>query len=87
LAASPQRNRTDETREVRSLEHLQTAPVTASSALQAGLWDRDYGDLVDLTLTAIALETGIPLIHTDRVLKRSSGCPQRSFRGKAEACP
>jgi len=70
-----------------SLEHFLIAPVTAQSALQAGLWDWDHGDLVDRTLAAIAKETGIPLIHTDRVLKGLLGFPQRYFRGKADASP
>lgn len=67
-----------------SLEHFLMAPITPRSALQAGLWEWEHGDLVDRTLAAIAWESGIPLIHTDRVLKGLPGFPQRYFKGKPE---
>jgi PIN domain nuclease of toxin-antitoxin system len=62
-----------------SLENMVLEPVTPAAACQAGLWDWDHGDLVDRVLAGIALDTGLMLVHTDRVLKRLGGFPQRYF--------
>lgn len=63
----------------RSLENFTLENPSPESSLQAGLWDWDHGDLIDRLLAAIAAETNIPLIHTDRVLKGLTGFPQRYF--------
>lgn len=62
-----------------SLENLMLEHPSPAAARKAGLWNWSHGDLVDRLLAAIAAETGLPLIHTDRVLKRLAGFPQRYF--------
>jgi len=52
---------------------------TTNASLQAGLWKREHGDLVDRMLAAIALEEGLTLVHTDKVLKNQTGFPQKYF--------
>lgn len=64
----------------RSLENFILLDLTPHSALQAGLWDWPHGDLVDRSLAAIAAETNIPLIHTDKMLRDFSGFPQKWFK-------
>ena len=54
------------------------------ASMQAGLWDWTHGDLVDRLLAAIAAESGLVLVHTDRVLKQMEGFPQRYFPGAAQ---
>ena len=63
----------------RSLENFVLEPPSASASLQAGLWDWAHGDLVDRTLAAIAVETNLTLTHTDSLLRRFSGFPQKYF--------
>ena len=62
-----------------SIENYVMETPTAEASLKAGLWNWEHGDLVDRLLAAIAFETKIPLIHTDRVLKSLDGFPQRYF--------
>jgi PIN domain nuclease of toxin-antitoxin system len=62
-----------------SLEHFTLENPSFAAANQAGLWDWSHGDLVDRVLAAIASETGLLLIHTDRILKELKGFPQRFF--------
>jgi predicted nucleic acid-binding protein len=52
---------------------------SSAASLQAGLWDWDYGDLVDRVLAAIAKEHDLILVHTDKVLKDFAGFPQKYF--------
>jgi len=56
----------------------------SATAITAGMWDWDHGDLVDRTLAAIAKEQGLTLIHTDKVLKNFKGFSQKWFRNVAE---
>jgi PIN domain nuclease of toxin-antitoxin system len=63
-----------------SLENFVLENLSPAAALQAGLWDWDHGDLVDRSLAAIAADTAIPLVHTDRVLRKLSGFPQKWFQ-------
>ena len=62
-----------------SLENFVLEQPSPVAARLAGLWDWSHGDLVDRLLAAIASDTGLVLIHTDRVLKELSGFPQRYF--------
>lgn len=62
-----------------ALENFTLENPSPAAALQASLWDWSHGDLVDRVLAAIAADTGLVLIHTDRVLKELSGFPQRYF--------
>lgn len=66
-----------------SLENFALENPSAMAARQAGLWDWEHGDLVDRLLAAIAWETGLTLIHTDRVLKGLDGFPQHYFPNAA----
>ncbi|NJL18977.1 MAG: type II toxin-antitoxin system VapC family toxin [Bdellovibrionaceae bacterium] len=64
-----------------SLENFTLVQVSERAARQAGLWDWEHGDLVDRILAALARESDMPLVHTDRVLKEFSGFPQRYYKG------
>ena len=66
-----------------SLENFVLEHPSAAAAKRAGLWEWDHGDLVDRLLAAIASETGLVLVHTDRVLKGLGGFPQRYFPNAA----
>ena len=66
-----------------SLENFIVEHPSPTAALQAGLWDWNHGDLVDRLLAAVAAESGLVLIHTDRVLKGLGGFPQRYFPNTA----
>jgi PIN domain nuclease of toxin-antitoxin system len=63
-----------------SLENFVLENLSSAAALQAGLWDWDHGDLMDRSLAAIAADTAIPLVHTDRVLRKLGGFPQKWFQ-------
>lgn len=66
-----------------SLENFVLEPASPAAARQAGLWDWSHGDLVDRLLAAIAAESGLVLVHTDRVLKGLEGFSQRYFPNAA----
>lgn len=66
-----------------ALENIILEHASPPAALQARLWDWNHFDLVDRLLAAIAGETGLVLIHTDRVLKGLHGFPQRYFPSTA----
>jgi len=57
--------------------------LSPAAGLQAGVWPWTHGDLVDRSLAAIAAESGIPLVHTDKVLRDLEGFPQKWFRNVA----
>ncbi len=63
-----------------ALQNFNMLNVSADAALQAGLWDWAHGDLVDRSLAAIAAETGITLVHTDKILRALPGFPQKFFK-------
>ncbi len=63
-----------------SLENFLLESVSPEIALRSGLWDWDDGDLVDRTLSAIAVERDLTLIHTDKLLRTYSGFPQKWFQ-------
>ena len=62
-----------------SLENYSLELPSVAVCRQAGLWDWAHGDLVDRLLAALAAETGLVLVHTDSVLHRLEGFPQRYF--------
>lgn len=66
-----------------SLENFILDHASPAAARQAGLWDWNHGDLVDRLLAALAAESGLVLIHTDRILKGLGGFPQRYFPNTA----
>lgn len=66
-----------------AVENFSMVNPSTEAGLNAGLWDWDHGDLVDRLLAAVAAETEIPLVHTDRVLKSLEGFPQRFFPNAA----
>lgn len=62
-----------------SIENYTMEMPSANASLKAGLWDWEHGDLVDRLLAAIAFDTKLTLVHTDRVLKSLKGFPQHYF--------
>jgi len=54
--------------------------LSSAAALQAGLWPWAHGDLVDRSLAALAAESGVTLVHTDKVLRDLAGFPQKWFK-------
>jgi PIN domain nuclease of toxin-antitoxin system len=68
-----------------SLENFIIQNPDPAASLRAGLWDWDHGDLVDRSLAAIAAETGLTLIHTDKVLRQLKDFPQKWFRNVSMA--
>ncbi|MBC8325056.1 MAG: PIN domain-containing protein [Verrucomicrobia subdivision 3 bacterium] len=62
-----------------ALENFVLENPSAAAAQQAGQWDWDHGDLVDRVLAAIANEQNLLLVHTDTVLKKLDGFPQKYF--------
>ena len=63
----------------RAIENYVIEMPTANASLKAGLWEWEHGDLIDRLLAAIASETKLTLVHTDRVLKSLQGFPQKYF--------
>lgn len=68
-----------------ALENFIIQNPDPATSLRAGLWGWDHGDLVDRSLAAIAAETGLTLIHTDKVLRQFKGFPQKWFRNVSMA--
>ena len=54
-------------------------PVTVPIARQSVLWPWDHKDPADRLLAATAQCEAVELWHTDTVLKKSQGFPQRYF--------
>ncbi len=66
-----------------ALENFILLDLSAAAALRAGLWPWEHGDLVDRSLAALAAESDITLVHTDKVLRDLGGFPQKWFRNIA----
>ena len=66
-----------------SLENFILLDLSPTAAQQAGFWEWTHGDLVDRALAAIAAETGITLVHTDKILRDCEGFPQKWFKNTA----
>jgi PIN domain nuclease of toxin-antitoxin system len=67
----------------RSLENFLLLDLSSEAALQAGLCPWAHRDLVDRALAAIAAQSGITLVHTDKVLRDCEGFPQKWFKNTA----
>jgi PIN domain nuclease of toxin-antitoxin system len=63
-----------------AVENFIMIELSPEAALQAGLWPWAHGDLVDRSLVAIAAQSGITLVHTDKVLRDCEGFPQKWFK-------
>ena len=57
-------------------------PVTVAIARQSVLWDWPHKDPADRIITATAQIEKIELWHTDTILKKLKGFPQRYFVNK-----
>jgi PIN domain nuclease of toxin-antitoxin system len=66
-----------------SVENFILLDLSPAAGLQAGVWPWAHGDLVDKALAAIAAESGITLVHTDKVLRELEGFPQKWFKNIA----
>lgn len=66
-----------------SLENFLLVHPSPAAAKLAGLWNWSHGDLIDRLLAAIASDSDLLLIHTDRTLKKLTGFPQRYFPAAA----
>ena len=67
-----------------SLEHFVLENLSATAAQQAGQWSWGHRDLADRVLAAIAKEQNLLLVHTDTVLKKLTGFPQKYFPNDTE---
>jgi PIN domain nuclease of toxin-antitoxin system len=65
-----------------ALESWTVLPITASIARQSVLWDWPHKDPADRILAATAQIEKIELWHTDTILKKIRGFPQRYFTNK-----
>ena len=63
-----------------ALEGFEVLPITEAIARQAALWEWEHKDPADRLIAATALVHGIELWHTDTVLGKLKGFPQRSFK-------
>lgn len=66
-----------------AVENFILLDLSPGAALRAGLWPWAHGDLVDRALAALAAESGITLLHTDKVLRDLQGFPQQWFKNTA----
>jgi PIN domain nuclease of toxin-antitoxin system len=66
-----------------SLENFLIVHPSPHAAKLAGLWNWSHGDLVDRLLAAMACDLDLMLVHTDRILKKLDGFPQRYFPAAA----
>ena len=69
----------------RALENFVIENPSTAAAQQAGQWNWEHGDLVDRVLEAIAKEQDLLLVHTDTILKKFTGFPQKYFPNVAES--
>jgi PIN domain nuclease of toxin-antitoxin system len=67
-----------------ALPSWEVLPVTVAIARQSVLWPWEHKDPADRLLAATAHCEGIELWHTDTVLKRMRGFPQRYFIGVSQ---
>ena len=66
-----------------ALQEFQILPITESIARQAALWNWEHKDPADRLIAATALIHRIELWHTDTVLAKLDGFPQKYFTGPA----
>ncbi len=65
-----------------ALESWTVLPITVSIARQSVLWDWPHKDPADRILAATAQIEKVELWHTDTILKKLRGFPQRYFTNK-----
>jgi len=65
-----------------ALETWTILPITAPIARQSVLWDWPHKDPADRILAATAQIEKVELWHTDTILKKFRGFPQRYFTNK-----
>ena len=65
-----------------ALKSWTVLPITAPIARQSVLWDWPHRDPADRILAATAKVEKIELWHTDTILKKLTGFPQRYFTNK-----
>lgn len=63
-----------------ALQGFEILPITEPIARRAALWDWDHKDPADRLIAATAERHGIELWHTDTVLQKLKGFPQRYFK-------
>lgn len=66
-----------------ALDSWTVLPITAPIGRQSVLWDWPHKDPADRILTATAQIEKIELWHTDTILKKLKGFPQRYFVNKS----
>lgn len=63
-----------------ALQGFQILPITEPIARLAACFEWDHKDPADRLIAATAEKHGIELWHTDRILKKLTGFPQRYFK-------
>ena len=63
-----------------ALEGFEILPITEAIARQAALWEWEHQDPADRLIAATAQLHGIELWHTDTILQKLRGFPQRYFK-------
>ncbi|MBE7503908.1 MAG: type II toxin-antitoxin system VapC family toxin [Verrucomicrobiales bacterium] len=63
-----------------ALEGFEILPITEPIARQAALWEWEHRDPADRLIAATAQLHGIELWHTDTILQKLAGFPQRYFK-------
>ena len=66
-----------------ALEGVEVLPITEPVARQAAMWEWEHKDPADRLIAATARLHGIELWHTDTVLQKLAGFPQRYFKAVA----
>ena len=63
-----------------ALQGFEVLPISERISRQAAIWDWDHRDPADRLIAATSLVHGIELWHTNTVLQKLSGFPQRYFK-------
>jgi len=66
-----------------SVGGFEVVPITEPIARQAALWDWEHRDPANRLIAATARIHRVELWHTDTVLEKLDGFPQRYFKGPA----
>jgi PIN domain nuclease of toxin-antitoxin system len=66
-----------------TIEGFEILPISEPVARLAAQWGWDHRDPADRLIAATAERHGIELWHTDVLLEKLKGCPQRYFKGIA----
>jgi PIN domain nuclease of toxin-antitoxin system len=63
-----------------ALEGFEILPITEPIARQAALWEWEHRDPADRLIAATARRHDLELWHTDTILQKLDGFPQRYFK-------